>query len=171
MNGRRLRLWIRAQAAAVAPAIATLVAFTMSPMGADLALADVPAAAQRPAGLVYGGTMSNGWPLVVEVTRNGRMVKGVVGAVSASCDQGGIFSFPSTWRYLRINRHGAFKASYRDNYLDEGTEVTVSETFVGRFNRNRTKVTGQWRDTHTFTAPDGTVEVCDTGSLSFSARQ
>jgi hypothetical protein len=49
--------------------------------------------------------------------------------------------------------------------------VTVSETFAGKFNRTRTRLTATWRSSTTFRAPDGTVDVCDTGSLRVTARQ
>jgi hypothetical protein len=162
---------IRAHVAALTPAVAALAVAATSPMGAEVALADGSSAGQRSAGVIYGGMTSNGWPVVVEVTRDGRMVKRVVGGMSAKCSQGGMYSFPSQWRYLRISRSGAFKASFNDSWLDEGVEVTAAETFVGKFNRARTRLTATWRASTTFRMPDGTVDVCDTGALRVTARQ
>jgi hypothetical protein len=167
----RIPLRIRARAAALAPAVAALAVAATSPMGAELALADGSSAAQGSAGVVYGGLTSNGWPVVVEVTRNGRLIKRAVGAIRARCSQGGSFTLPSQWRFVRISRNGAFKASYDDSWVDEGTEVTVSESFVGKFNRPRTALTGTWRASTTIRMPDGTVDVCDSGSLRVTARQ
>jgi hypothetical protein len=143
----------------------------MSPLGAELALANGQSAVQRSPGVIYGGLTSNEWPVIFEVTRNGGMLKRVVGAISADCSQGGGFTFPSQWRYLRISKSGAFRDTYDDSYLNEGVEVTVSETFAGKFNRARTRVTATWRAVTTFRLPDGTVDVCDTGSLRVTARQ
>jgi hypothetical protein len=162
---------IRAQAAALAPVVATVALVTTSPMGAELALADGPDAAARSAGVVFGGMTSNGWPVIVELSSDGRLVKRVVGGMSADCTAGGIFAFPSQWRNLRISRAGAFKASYRDTDSDEGVEITYAETFTGKLNRARTKLTGRWRSSTTFRTADGTVDVCDTGSLRYTARQ
>jgi hypothetical protein len=171
MRAIRMRMRIRVHAAALVPAIAALAVATVSPMGAEVALASQSSAAARSPGVVYGGMTSNEWPVVAEVTRNGRMLKRVVGAIHADCSQGGSYTFPSQWRSLRISRSGAFKASYHDSYLDDGVEVTLSETFVGRFNRARTQLTARWRASTTFRSPDGTVDVCDSGSLRVTARQ
>jgi hypothetical protein len=166
----RIPLRIRATVAALAPAVAMVGLVAMSPMGAELALADA-SAAQRSAGVVYGGLTSNGWPVTVEVTRDGRLVKRVVGAMFADCSQGGSYTFPSQWRDLRVSRSGAFKASYHDTDVDDGVVVTYAETFVAKFNRARTRLTGKWRSSTTFRTPDGTVDVCDTGSLRITAQQ
>ena len=167
----RMPLRIRAHVAALVPAIVTLAAVAVSPMGAEVAMADGASAGQRSTGVVYGGLTSNEWPVVVEVTRDGRRIKRVVGGIFAACTQGGYHAFPSQWTDLRISRRGAFKASYYDTDVEEGTETTWSETFVGKFNRARTQLTATWRSSTTFRMPDGTVDVCDTGSLRVTARQ
>jgi hypothetical protein len=168
----RIPGFVRAQATVLAPAIAALVLATMSPLGAEVALAGEGSASQRSAGVVYGGTTSNGWPVVVEVTRNGRMIKHAIGGLEADCSRGGSYTFPSHWRYVRIARNGSFKAAYDDSYyLSDGTQATVAESFAGKFNRRRTRLTGTWRNATTFRATDGSTDVCDTGSLRVSARQ
>ena len=170
MRATRRATWILERVAALTPAIVTFAIVSMSPLGAEVALAAESSASGRSAGVVYGGLTSNGWPLTVEVTRNGRMVKQVLGAISSPCSLGGSFIFPSTWRDLRISRSGAFRASYDDSFVDEGYEVTISETFAGKFNRKRTKLTGRWRAASTFRDRDGTVDVCDSGLLRFTAK-
>jgi len=153
------------------PAITMLATVMASPLGAETVLAGGPGASPRSGGIMYGGTTSNGWPVIVEVTRNGRLMKRVVGGISADCTQGGTYVFPSSWRYLRIAGNGSFKATYNDSYLSDGSEVTLSESFAGRFNRARTRLTGTWRASTTFREVDGTVDVCDSGSLRVVARQ
>ena len=162
---------IRVRAMLLTPAIAVLATLMASPLGAEMVLAGGPSASHRSGGVMYGGTTSNGWPVIVEVTRNGRLMKRVVGGISSDCSQGGRYTFPSSWRYLKIAGNGSFKATYNDSYLSDGTEVTVSESFVGKFNRARTRLTGTWRVSTTFREVDGTVDVCDSGSLRFVARQ
>ena len=171
MRATRRATWILERVAALTPAIVTFAIVSMSPLGAEVALAAGSSASERSVGVVYGGLTSNGWPVTIETTSNGRMIKRVAGAIDAPCSLGGSFTNPSQWRYLRISPTGTFKASYRDDYLDDGYEVEVNETFAAKFNRNRTKITGTWRDVHTFRAPDGTVDVCDSGSLRFTAKQ
>ena len=104
---------IRTHVAAVASVIWALAAVTMSPLGAEVALADGPSAANRPAA-VYGGTTSNGWPVFAEVTSDGHRIKRVLGAIYLDCGQGQGFAMRSQWRNLRISRSGTFKTSYRD---------------------------------------------------------
>jgi hypothetical protein len=162
---------IRARLAALTPAVATLAVAMSSPLGAELALADAPTAARGSAGVVYGGMTSNGWPVIVEVTRDGRFVKRMVGGIFAKCNVDGIYTFPSQWRDLRISRAGVFKEAYVDTDVEDGLEVTYAESFAAKFNRARTRITGKWRASAAFQMPDGAVNVCDTGPLRFTAQQ
>jgi hypothetical protein len=158
---------LRPLAAALLPAICVLGTIAMSPLGAELAYADGASAASRSV-VTFGGMTSNGWPVVAQITSDGRRVKRIVGAINATCSQGGSLAFPSQWRDLRISRSGAFKGSYHDSAVVDGEEVTMSETLVGKVNRAHTKLTGTWRASTTFKEPDGTTDVCDSGSLKFS---
>jgi hypothetical protein len=151
-------------------AICVLATLAMSPLAAELAYADEASAASRSV-VTFGGLTSNGWPVVAQVTSDGRRLKRIVGGIYASCSQGGGFAFPSQWRDLRISRSGAFRASYHDSGVVGGEEVTTSETLVGKLNRARTKLTGTWRASTTFKEPDGTTDVCDSGSLRFSLHR
>ena len=164
---RRVPVRLRALAAALLPGICMLGAVAMSPLGAEVAYADGASAASRSV-VTFGGLTSDGWPVMAQVTSDGRRVKRIVGAIYATCSQGGGFAAPSQWRDLRINRSGVFKASSHDSAVVEGEEVTVSETLVGKVNRARTKLSGTWRASTTFKEPDGTTDSCDSGSLRFS---
>jgi hypothetical protein len=146
-----------------------LIAVAMSPVGGEVALANGSAAA-RGSAVVLGGTTSNGWPVVAELSRDGRFIKRVLGGIYADCSEGGGWAFPSEWRDLRVSRTGAFKASYDDTDVDEGVEVTYFETLAGKLNRARTKLTATWRASTTFTYPDGTANVCDSGPLRVTLR-
>ena len=161
---------IRTHVAAVASVIWALAAVTMSPLGAEVALADGPSAANRPAA-VYGGTTSNGWPVFAEVTSDGHRIKRVLGAIYLDCGQGQGFTMRSQWHNLRISRSGTFKTSYRDTSADEGVETTYSETFAGRINRARTRLSASWRISMTFGNPDGAVDTCDSGALSVALHR
>ena len=167
---RRVPVRMRALGAVLLPAICVLGTIAMSPLGAELAYADGASAASRSV-ITFGGLTSDGWPVMAQVSSDGRRVKRIVGAIYASCSQGGGFAAPSQWRDLRISRSGAFKASYHDSGVVDGEEITISETLVGKVNRARTKVTGTWRASTTFKEPDGTTDVCDSGSLKFSLRR
>jgi hypothetical protein len=150
--------------------VATLAVAAASPMGADLALANGSGAAGATAG-VYGGMTSDGWPVIAEVARDGRLLKRIVGAIELDCSQSGGYSFPSQWRNLEISRSGAFKASYSDTDVEDGVEITVSDSIAGKINRARTRLTATWRASSTFRYPDGTVDVCESGALRVTVRQ
>jgi hypothetical protein len=171
-TGKRTRIpvGVRARAAALAPAVATLALVATSPMGAELALAGGPSAARTFTG-VYGGMTSNGWPVIAEVSRDGRRLRRIVGAIAADCSQGGGYTIPAQWRDLRISRSGAFRASYEDTDVADGVEITLSETLTGKLNRARTRITAVWRAAASYRAPDGTVDVCDSGALRVTLRQ
>jgi hypothetical protein len=160
--------WIRAHTAGLVSVGWAVAIVAMSPAGAELALADGPSAA-RSKGAVLGGLTSNGWPVVAELTPDGHRFKRIVGAIVADCSQGGRWATPSEWRDLRISRSGAFKTSYRDtDVFDDGTQVTYVESFAGRINRARTRLTARWSSSTTLQYPDGTVDVCDTGVLKLT---
>jgi hypothetical protein len=161
---------LRALSAALLPAICVLGTVAMSPFGAELAYADGASAASRSV-VTFGGLTSDGWPVMAQVTSDGRRVKRIVGAIYATCSQGGGFAIPSEWRDLRISRSGAFKASYHDTGVVDGEEVMMSETLVGKVNRARTKLSGTWRASTTVKEPDGTTDTCDSGSLKFSLHR
>jgi hypothetical protein len=166
----RVPVRLRVLAAALLPAICVLGTLAMSPLGAELAYADGASAASRSV-TVFGGLTADGWPVVAEVTADGRKVKRIVGAISASCSQGGSLAFPSQWHDLRISRSRTFKASYHDSEVVDGVEVTMSESLVGKLNSTRTKLSGIWRASTTFKEPDGTTDTCDSGSLKFSLHR
>jgi hypothetical protein len=161
---KRLHVPLRVRAAALLPAFWVLAALAMSPVGAEVALADAPSASSSST-VLYGGLTSNGWPVIAEVTSNGRMIKRIVGGIGADCSQGGVLSFPSTWRNVPVSRRGGFKASYEDTGSSDGVEVTMSESLSGKLNRAHTRISATWRSSTTFRNPDGTVDTCDTGAL------
>ena len=167
---RRVPVRMRALGAVLLPAICVLSTIAMSPLGAEVAYADGATAASRTV-VTFGGLTSNGWPVMAQVTSDGRRVKRIVGAIYASCSQGGGFAAPSQWRDLRISRSRTFKASFHDSEVVDGVEVTMSESLVGKVNRARTKLSGTWRASATFKEADGTTDTCDSGSLKFSLQR
>src|SRR5262245_1600345 len=167
MRASRIRVRIQCLAAALAPTLAALAVVAMSPMGGAVAEAKAPVSARG----VFGGTMSNGWPVVIEVSKDGHSIKRAVGAVYADCTNEGIYAYPSLWARVRISRTGAFKGMGADSWNDAGVEAKSAEVIQGKVNRAHTLITGTWRALATFTQPDGTVDTCDTGALKFTARR
>lgn len=165
MWARRIRKRIGIYAVALLPAMWGIVgAVAISPMGAEVARAEAPSAASATV-TMYGGTTDDGWPVFAQVTRNGRMIKRIVGAIAADCTQGGTLVVPSEWRNVPISRARTFRTAYDDSDTVDGVEVTVSETLSGKLNRAHTRISAKWHATATFRSQDGTVNICDTGTL------
>jgi hypothetical protein len=155
--------------------IATLVSvvglIAVSPMGA-VALASEPEGIISARGVnVLGGLTSQRFPVMIEVSKNGRQIKRAAAGINLPCSMGGSVTFPDRWTRITVSRRGSFKATYRDAFTDEGAVVTVSDSLEGKLNASRTVVTGRWRNTMVSREPNGTVETCDSGSVRFSARR
>jgi hypothetical protein len=155
--------------------IATLVSvvgiIAVSPMGA-VAVASEPESIISARGVhVLGGLTSQGFPVLMEVARNGRQVKRAVAGIGLRCSAGGRFADSDSWTRIPVNRRGSFKATYRDSFMSEGDQVTISDSVEGKVNAKRTGVTGHWRNIMVVREPNGTVDTCDSGSVRFSARR
>lgn len=155
--------------------IATLVSMigliAVSPMGAT-ALATEPQGSASARGVhVLGGLTSQGFPVLVEVSRSGRQVKRIVAGLRMHCGQDGRITEPERWLRLPVSRRGAFRASYRDSFSDQGAQVTVSDSLVGKVNARRTAVSATWRLTMVVREPNGTVDSCDSGNVRVTARR
>lgn len=171
MWASRMQRWMRVYAVALVPAVWAFGAVAISPLGAEVASAEGPSAANTTTAM-YGGMTSNGWPVFAEVRRDGRLIKRIVGTIAAGCTDGGMFFVPSEWRSVPISRARTFRVSYRDSdTLDDGVEVTVSETLSGKINRAHTRISASWHATTTFRSPDGTVNTCDTGTLGIALHR
>jgi len=171
MWASRIQKRMRVYAVALVPAVWAFGAVAISPLGAEVASAEGPSAAGSTVAM-YGGTTSKGWPVFAQVTSNGRLIKRIVGAITADCTEGGPMVFPSEWRNVPISRARTFRASYEDSdTLDGGVEVTLSETLSGRMNRARTRLSAKWHASMTMRSPDGTVNTCDSGALGVALHR
>lgn len=171
MWASRMRKRMRVYAVALVPAVWAFAGIAVSPLGAEVANAEGPSAAGSTVAM-FGGTTSKGWPVFAQVSANGRMIKRIVGAITADCTQGGMWMFPSDWRRVPISRAGTFRVAFHDSdTLDDGVEVTVSETLSGRLNRAHTRISARWHATSTLRSPDGTVDTCDTGTLGVALHR
>ena len=124
-------------------------------------------------GGIYGGVTSQDFPVVVDVNRRrSRVVRAVI-AIRTSCTSGGFVTVPDGYRNVSVRR-GKFSASFGPTTQrnDDGTTSDLEGTMSGTFNSSRTKVSGKW----TFKATDhdaagAVTDTCDSGSVSWSAKQ
>lgn len=155
--------------------IATLVSvvgmIAVSPMGAIAVASETESTASARGVHVLGGLTSQGFPVLVEVSSNGRQLKRAVAGIELRCSSGGRFAVSDRWTRVPVTRRGTFKATYRDSFTDEGAVVTVSDSFEGKLNARRTVLTGRWRNTMVVRDANGSVDTCDSGSVRVKARR
>jgi hypothetical protein len=130
--------------------------------------------AKRPAlaGVVFGGVTPAGWPVVIEVSRDGREVVRATMAVPLTCQSGGQI-LPDYYTHIPISAAGVFQSSDDVTVNGEGTQtVTFTNRVTGSFNRLASSVTGTWSIAFVVHDASGaTVDHCDSGAVSFTAIQ
>jgi len=141
----------------------------------------LPGAAAQPApraaaaGSTYGGVTSQGFPVIVDVTANKRLVVRVLTAVRLTCaPSGGVFTTTDGFRLLVVSRSGRFQASFGPNTQrnPDGTTTDFSGRMTARFNKARTQLTGTWSLTAVDHDAAGAVtDTCPSGALSWRAKQ
>ena len=126
------------------------------------------------AGLVYGGQTSQGWPVVVQLSKNRRQVVRVITGLHLDCTRDEFSNIPDGYLRLPVNKRRRFSSSFGPdtNRNPDGTTADFSGSISGGFNRARSKVSGTWHfhitDYDTSGAQTGT---CDSGNVRWSAKQ
>jgi hypothetical protein len=159
-------------ASVIASATVMLIAL---PLGAAASPADFGPTARSAvaAGVVYGGHTKDGFPVVIEVSKNGHQIMRASVAIRLQCSAGGFFTVPDSYIKLPVNKKGKFGVAYGPETVrnDDGTTTDFEGSIGGAFNAARTKVSGTWQ-TKT-TDHDGTgaaTDTCDSGTVSWSAK-
>lgn len=126
-----------------------------------------------PAGIMLGGVTSAGWPVVIEVSRDGREVVRATMAVPLKCQSGGDLILPSFYANMPIDATGAFQGGGEVTVHGEGAPtVTFTNRMTGKFNRSARTVAGTWNLVAVVRDASGaTVDNCDSGAVSFTAIQ
>lgn len=124
-------------------------------------------------GVVYGGRTPQGWPVVIEFTKNQRRVVQAVIGLGLRCAPGD-FAYYSDWfRNLRVNTKRKFRASYGPDTVrnDDGTTTDYEGSMSGALNRARSRVSGTWRMKVTYYDNAGVVTDTCSASVSWAAKQ
>ena len=141
-------------------------------VAAVLAVASLaPVALARPsADVTYGGKSSAKWPVMVQLSRDGRQVTYAVAAWSADCS-GTPYSNTEEFEQIPVSRSGKFATSYDTGELQNGTATVHAATSIdGKLNKQRTKITGKVRVMLSVKdATEGVDLTCDTGVVSYVA--
>ena len=129
-----------------------------------------PALARPAADVTFGGKTSARWPVMVQLSRDGRKVAYAVAAWSAKCSDG---PFASTEEFTRIpvSARRKFSKSYdTGDYQDGSATVRYAASLTGTINKRHPRITGTVRVMLTDKDPtNGVDETCDTGTVRYVA--
>jgi hypothetical protein len=126
------------------------------------------------AGVSYGGLTSQGFPVIVEVNKTRRKIVRTIIAIRLTCTAGGFVIIPDSYGRLSVTKTGKFNSSFGPvtQRNDDGTTTDLEGSVRGAFNTLRTKVSGKWSFKGTDHDASGAVtDTCDSGSVSWSAKQ
>jgi hypothetical protein len=126
----------------------------------------------RPTTTVFGAVTSQEWPLLFEVNTARSLITRVQAVLNEQCSSGHTnYGVGSGDKDIPIKRTGSFSDSYTVGplALPEGATVTYSDQIAGTFNKGRTRITGTWHESTTFTLSNGTSDTCDSGRVPFTA--
>jgi hypothetical protein len=124
-------------------------------------------------GTVLGGRTSQRWPIVVELSKNGRQVVSISAGVRLACTAGGMVNVPDSYEKLTVSASGKFSASFGPvtQRHPNGTTTDFEGSVSGTLNKARTKVSGTWQLKGTdHDAAAAVTDTCDSGSVSWSAK-
>jgi hypothetical protein len=126
------------------------------------------------AGTVFGGVNAQGWPVVLEMSKNGRRVVKAVSGLRLNCTSGSFISLFDRYGGLTVtkSRRFAFAFDPTTTRNDDGSTAEFVGSIAGSFNKARTKATGRWQLKMTERDAAGNVtDTCDSGSVKWSAKQ
>jgi hypothetical protein len=129
-----------------------------------------PALARPAADVTFGGKTSAKWPVMVQLSRDGRQVAYAVAAWSAKCSDG---PFASTEEFTQIpvSTRRKFSKSYdTGNFQDGSATVRYAASLTGTINKRRSRITGTVRVMLSDKDPtNGVDSTCDTGTVKYVA--
>ena len=138
---------------------------------AHAAVAAHSSSAASGAGMFLGGLTSQSFPFVIQLSKNGKAVRGVAVGLEMTCTSGDQFGLPDSWTHLPIARNGSVRVSLAvPPSAGTGASITGgTDSFSGKFNRKRTAFSGVW-DLHlNFSLSNGQTDSCDSGLVKVGA--
>ena len=137
----------------------------------------VKAGKTAPVGQVFGGTTSQQWPVVVEVSKDSKQIVHALSGLQFSCTSGALLS-PMTFDYLKLplSKKGKFGVTIPATQVDtlpNGQVVMGQGGITGARNAAGTKMKGTWTMTFTMVDPatGAVADTCSTGALTWTAKQ
>lgn len=133
------------------------------------AAAPAPAAPAAPS--PFAGTASaftsRGFPVVVEVSRDGRQVTRAVAGLRLSCSNGEFANVDDLFTKLPLSASGRASRRYAGGTGVgwDGAPATFSGFMSVSISRRTRALTGVWQLTETAVQPDGSTRVCSSGTV------
>jgi hypothetical protein len=129
-----------------------------------------PALARPAADVTFGGRTSAKWPVMLQLSRDGRQVVYAVAAWSAQCSDGPLAS-TEEFTQIPVSARRKFTRSYDTGNFQDGTAtVRYAASLTGTINKRRSRITGTVRVMLTDKDPtNGVDETCDTGKVKYLA--
>jgi hypothetical protein len=159
--------------AATATAVSTVASGAFSERGSvqarsATATASAQAGATPVGGQALGGFTSQGWPVVIEMSPNGKRIALVATGLEMRCTSGVRVPLEDAWFRLPIRPNGkvAGAITIRPSKLITGG----SDSFSGMFNRRRSTFSGVWELDLKLVSSGGQTGQCDSGRVAFNAR-
>lgn len=124
------------------------------------------------AGEVLGGFTSQGWPIVLEISKDGTSVSVVRTVLSMTCTLGDKFSIGVGEGNLSISPRGNILARLQFP-PSPGSSVSLTggtERLAGRLDRKHARFSGSWGLHLSFAMSNGQTDQCDSGRVKLHAR-
>lgn len=155
--------------AEVAKASAAIGAHGVSASGAT---GGASIAAASGAGPMLGGFTAQGWPAVVQLSKDKRRLTVAEVGLLMTCTSGAELALDPYVMRVPVARNGRFHVSGTIP-ATSGNPVSItggSESFSGSLNRLRSTLSGTWQLHLDFQATDGSSDHCDSGPVKLAAR-
>jgi len=122
------------------------------------------------AGQVLGGFTSQGWPVVLELSKDGKQIALAGIGLSMNCSSGAQFSTGDGWIHAPIAAGGKVREAAQITPAPKYSLTGGSDSFTGKLNRRQVAFSGTWQLHLTYSMSNGQTDQCDSGRVAFSAR-
>jgi hypothetical protein len=128
-----------------------------------------PALARPAADVTFGAKTSAKWPVMLQLSRDGRQVAYAAAAWTAPCFGG--FGDTEEFTHIPVSSRRTFAKSYdTGDFQDGSATVRSAASLTGKINKRRSKITGTVRVMFSVKDPANSVdETCDTGVVKYVA--
>jgi hypothetical protein len=130
------------------------------------------AATVRPPGEVLGGFTSQGWPVVIAISKDGKRINAIGIGLDMSCTSGLNYGLRDFGSSIRLGPRGKIHlTAVIPPSPGSGVSLTGgSDSLTGTLNRQRLTFSGVWELILMFKDSTGQVDKCDSGRVTFAAR-